>query len=99
MEWSYVFAFGLIVAIAVTGVFFLQLANPPTALVVDGNAGNGEITASIIPSTIQIDKEDLKLCCNFIKDGREMGCWLIKKYNCELCSDYCIPNEDAYGTD
>jgi hypothetical protein len=39
---------------------------------------------------IEIDKAELNQCCNFINSkGEEDGCYVLKDYGCDYCSNYC----------
>jgi len=39
---------------------------------------------------IEINRQDMSLCCSFINEqGEEDGCYVLNEYDCSYCSDYC----------
>jgi hypothetical protein len=39
---------------------------------------------------IEINKQDITKCCSFINtEGKEDICYVLKKYSCSYCSEYC----------
>lgn len=41
------------------------------------------------PDRIEIQKNDLKSCCTFMKDGKEQNCYVLKRFDCSYCEKYC----------
>ena len=48
----------------------------------------------IIPDTVEINKADLKYCCEFTDESKKWGCWLMKRYSCDYCSTYCEAQDE-----
>jgi hypothetical protein len=82
-------AFTLAVMGIVTIVMLLMLKSliiEPTARVTELPE---EEFISIAPDDVEIQKSDLKYCCEIKFEDSTRGCWVMKKYDCSYCEDYC----------
>jgi len=42
------------------------------------------------PDTVEINKDELVKCCSFVnKDGEEDACYVLPRFDCSHCADYC----------
>ena len=76
----------LVVLAIITGVVLARLSLNPTALV--SHEPKLEMDLDSIDH-VAIDKSELKLCCEFVKEGVRKGCWVLAKYDCGYCDDSC----------
>ena len=81
-------AFALMIVLA--GIVFVLLNNnqgaEPTGLVLIDDTK----TALLQKDVIEISSDEIIKCCSFINDkGEEEGCYVLSRYSCDFCSDYC----------
>ncbi len=79
-----------VIIVFIFTLFRIQTKTPSTLAVQESK----DEFIKIIPDKVQIEKSDLKFCCEFINENKKMECWLIKKYNCDYCNTYCEAKDE-----
>ncbi|MFH1916442.1 MAG: hypothetical protein ABIJ21_04200 [Nanoarchaeota archaeon] len=79
-------AFLLLFLITMNIAFFAKFKNDkyesPTASVI--------ADPIIYPAgEIVIEKDDLKKCCTFETDGTPQSCYVLERYSCDHCAEFC----------
>lgn len=84
MKKDFLIAGSLVLLLLVIG-FVGKTDNLPTSMVTEDTTSQNQP----IVSDVEIKESDLKLCCEFTQDNTKKGCWLLKNYSCDICSELC----------
>lgn len=81
--------FVIFVSVTLAGLLMMVLLksmlDSPSAFVVE----QSEEFINIRPDSIEIEKGDLKYCCQITFGSQKRGCWMLKKFSCDYCKPYC----------
>ncbi|MFH1399714.1 MAG: hypothetical protein ABIG95_06420 [Candidatus Woesearchaeota archaeon] len=71
----------LLIIILIAGLIVRHYLPTPT--------GNLVIQPKLLDTSVAIDQSELKYCCEVQSENKTRGCWLLERYSCDYCQQYC----------